>query len=151
MVTSADAQARGTQKGVLDSELWEAGSPVAFYASSSEAASALQMVKFNTTAINVGSGYFPEHGYFRAPKRGVYLFTVSITFGPGPGVGQLVFEGHHRVPVHSAEQRGGSTAATFAMAELQKGERVWFELIQGSVTKGSQPHTAFGGFLIFKT
>ncbi|GAB1298733.1 Multimerin-2 [Apodemus speciosus] len=148
---SADAHARGL-------ELWEAGtppftksSPVAFYASSSEVATALQMVKFNTTSINVGSSYFPQHGYFRAPQRGVYLFAVSITFGPGPGMGQLVFEGHHRVPVYSTEQRGGSTATTFAMAELQKGERVWFELIQGSVTKGSQPGAAFGGFLMFKT
>jgi hypothetical protein len=124
---------------------------VAFYAGSSEGATALQMVKFNTTSINVGSSYFPEHGYFRAPKRGVYLFAVSITFGPGPGMGQLVFEGHHRVPVYSTEQRGGSTATTFAMVELQKGERAWFELIQGSATKGSQPGTAFGGFLMFKT
>ncbi|KAL6082414.1 hypothetical protein STEG23_019443 [Scotinomys teguina] len=151
VVMSAGAHAKGLEKGVLDSEFGEAGSPVAFYASSSEVAIALQMVKFNTTSINVGSSYFPEHGYFRAPRRGVYLFAVSITFGPGPGMGQLVFEGHHRVPVYSTEQRGGNTAATFAMAELQKGERVWFELIQGSVTKGSQPHTAFGGFLLFKT
>lgn len=124
---------------------------MAFYASSSEAAAALQMVKFSTISINVGSSYFPEHGYFRAPQRGVYLFAVSITFGPGPGTGQLVFEGHHRVPVYSTEQRGGNTATTFAMSEMQKGERVWFELIQGSITKGSQPHTAFGGFLVFKT
>ncbi|CAH7355314.1 Mmrn2 [Phodopus roborovskii] len=152
VVMSADAHAKEMEKGVLDSqELWGAGSPVAFYASSSEAATALQMVKFNATSINVGSSYFPEHGYFRAPKRGVYLFAVSITFGPGPGMGQLVFEGHRRVPVYSTEQRGGNTATTFAMVELQKGERVWFELIQGSVAKGSQPHTAFGGFLIFKT
>ncbi|XP_052589928.1 multimerin-2 isoform X3 [Peromyscus californicus insignis] len=151
VVTSAGTRAKGMEKGVLDLELWEAGSPVAFYGSSSEVVTAVQMVKFNTTSINVGSGYFPEHGYFRAPRRGVYWFAVSITFGPGPGVGQLVLEGHRRVPVHSAEQRGGSTATAFAMAELQKGERVWFELIQGSVTKGSQPHAAFGGFLLFKT
>ncbi|KAK7808255.1 hypothetical protein U0070_013937, partial [Myodes glareolus] len=151
VVMSADVHAKGMEKGVLDSELWEAGSPVAFYASSSEAATALQMVKFSTTSINVGSSYFPEHGYFRAPQRGVYFFAVSITFGPGPGMGQLVFEGHHRVPVYSTEQRGGGTATSFAMAEMQKGERVWFELIQGSVTKGSQPHTTFGGFLVFKT
>lgn len=144
VVMSTDAHAKGL-------ELWETGSPVAFYAGSSEGATALQMVKFNTTSINVGSSYFPEHGYFRAPKRGVYLFAVSITFGPGPGMGQLVFEGHHRVPVYSTEQRGGSTATTFAMVELQKGERAWFELIQGSATKGSRPGTAFGGFLMFKT
>ncbi|KAI4555409.1 hypothetical protein MJG53_019099 [Ovis ammon polii x Ovis aries] len=101
--------------------LWEAGYPVAFYASFSEGTTALQIVKFNTAYINVGSSYFPEHGYFRAPERGVYLFAVSIEFGPGPGTGQLVFGGHHRTPVYTTEeQRGGSPATTFAMAELQK-------------------------------
>ncbi|CAI9177752.1 unnamed protein product [Rangifer tarandus platyrhynchus] len=132
--------------------LWDAGSPVAFYASFSEGTTALQTVKFNTAYINVGSSYFPEHGYFRAPERGVYLFAVSIEFGPGPGAGQLVFGGHHRTPVYTTEeQRGGSPATTFAMAELQKGERVWFELTQGSIMKRSPPGTAFGGFLLFKT
>ncbi|XP_059982699.1 multimerin-2 isoform X1 [Lagenorhynchus albirostris] len=132
--------------------LWDAGSPVAFYASFSEGTDALQTVKFNTTYINIGSSYFPEHGYFRASERGVYLFAVSIEFGPGPGTGQLVFGGHRRTPVYTTkEQRGGSPATTFAMAELQKGERVWFELTQGSIMKRSPPGTAFGGFLIFKT
>ncbi|KAK2098238.1 Multimerin-2 [Saguinus oedipus] len=126
-------------------------SPVAFYASSSGGTAALQTVKFNTTHINVGSSYFPEHGYFRAPERGVYLFAASIEFGPGPGTGQLVFGGHHRTPVHTTGQGGGNTATVFAMAELQKGERVWFELTQGSITKRSLLGTVFGGFLIFKT
>lgn len=141
----ADTQVKGPA-------LWWAGSPVAFYASFSEGTAALQTVKFNTTYFNIGSSYFPEHGYFRAPERGVYFFAVSIEFGPGPGTGQLVFGGHHRTPVYTTEeQRGRSTATTFAMAELQKGERVWFELTQGSIIKRSPPGSAFGGFLIFKT
>ncbi|XP_006875978.1 PREDICTED: multimerin-2 [Chrysochloris asiatica] len=132
--------------------LMEADSPVAFYASCSEGTMALRTVKFNTTHINIGSSYFPEHGYFRAPERGVYLFAVSIEFGPGPGTGQLVFGGHRRTAVYaSGEQTDGSMVTAFAMAELQKGERVWFELTQGSVTKRNLPGSAFGGFLIFKT
>ncbi|KAM5241323.1 multimerin-2 isoform 1-T1 [Hipposideros larvatus] len=148
----ADAHVKVPVLGALGAELHKAGSPVAFYASFSEGMSALQTVKFNTTYINTGSSYFPEHGYFRAPERGIYLFAVSIEFGPGPGTGQLVFGGHHRTPVCTTEeQRGGSTTTTFAMAELQKGERVWFELTQGSVIKRSPSGTAFGGFLMFKT
>ncbi|XP_054359204.1 multimerin-2 isoform X2 [Pongo pygmaeus] len=146
-----DTHVTGPVPGALGAALWEAGSPVAFYASFSEGTAALQTVKFNTTYINVGSSYFPEHGYFRAPERGVYLFAVSVEFGPGPGTGQLVFGGHHRTPVCTTGQGSGSTATVFAMAELQKGERVWFELTQGSITKRSLPGTAFGGFLMFKT
>ncbi|XP_003930001.3 multimerin-2 [Saimiri boliviensis] len=146
-----DVRITGPVPGALGTALWEAGSPVAFYASFSGETDALQTVKFNTMHINVGSSYFPEHGYFRAPERGVYLFAASIEFGPGPGTGQLVFGGHHRTPVHTTGQGGGSTATVFAMAELQKGERVWFELTQGSITKRSLQGTVFGGFLLFKT
>ncbi|XP_045424991.1 multimerin-2 isoform X1 [Lemur catta] len=147
----ADAHVTGPVQAALGAELWEAGAPVAFYAGFSEGTAALQTVKFNTTYVNVGSSYFPEHGYFRAPERGVYLFAVTVEFGPGRGTGQLVLGGHRRTPVCTTGQKGGSTATTFAMAELQKGERVWFELTQGSVTKRSLPGTAFGGFLMFKT
>ncbi|KAL4690385.1 hypothetical protein H8957_003895 [Semnopithecus entellus] len=146
-----DTRGTGPVPGALGAALWETGSPVAFYASFSEGTAALQTLKFNSTHINVGSSYFSEHGYFRAPERGVYLFAVSVEFGPGPGTGQLVFGGHHRTPVCTTGQGGGSTATVFAMAELQKGERVWFELTQGSITKRSLPGTAFGGFLMFKT
>lgn len=110
-----------------------------------------QTVKFNATSVNAGSSYFPEHGYFRAPERGVYLFAVSVEFGPGPGTGQLVIGGHHRTPVCTTEQRAGSMATTFALAELQRGERVWFELTQGAVAERSPAGTAFGGFLLFAT
>ncbi|KAM6163761.1 multimerin-2 [Rhynchocyon petersi] len=140
------------QGHALVTDLIKAGSPVAFYASCSEGMSAPKIVKFNTTYINIGSNYFEEYGYFQAPERGVYLFAVSIEFDPGPGTGKLVFGNHHQTPVYTTgDPRSGSTTTTFAMAELQKGERVWFELTQGSVTKRSPPSSAFGGFLIFKT
>uniref|UniRef100_G1PEY3 Multimerin-2 n=1 Tax=Myotis lucifugus TaxID=59463 RepID=G1PEY3_MYOLU len=136
----------------LSTVLLPPGSPVAFYAGFAGGMAAPQTVKFDTAHINVGSSYFAEDGYFRAPERGVYLFAVSIEFGPGPGAGQLVFGGHHQTPIGTAEeQRGGGMATAFAMAELQKGERVWVELTQGSVRKRSPPGTAFGGFLLFKT
>lgn len=147
----SDAHGQVSELGTLKAQLWETGAPVAFYASFSEGTAPLQTLKFNTTYINIGNSYFPKHGYFRAPERGVYLFAVSIEFGPGPGSGQLVFGGHHQTSICTTDgQRGGSTVTTFAMAELQKGERVWFELTQGSVIKRSPSGTAFGGFLIFK-
>ncbi|XP_045426652.1 multimerin-2 isoform X1 [Pipistrellus kuhlii] len=124
----------------------EAGSPVAFYAGSSGGMAAPQTLRFDAAHINVGSSFSPEDGYFRAPERGVYLLAVSIDFGPGPGAGQLVLGGHRRLPI-----AGGGTATAFTMAELQKGERVWVELTQGSVRRRSPPGTAFGGFLLFKT
>ncbi|KAM7072544.1 LOW QUALITY PROTEIN: multimerin-2 [Molossus nigricans] len=148
----AVAPVGGPLRPVPGAELQEAGSPVAFYASLSEEMATLLTVIFDTTYINIGSSYFPGDGYFRAPERGVYLFAVSVEFGPGPGAGQLVIGGHRRTPVCAAEEPSGRrTATTFAMAQLQKGERVWFELTQGSLTTGSPSGTAFGGFLLFRT
>lgn len=40
---------------------------------------------------------------------------------------------------------------TFAIAEMEKGETVCFELLHGSVVKRSPPGTTMGGFLISKT
>ncbi|XP_058527879.1 multimerin-2 [Ochotona princeps] len=131
--------------------LWGTGSPVAFYASSSQGATAPQMVAFDVTSINFGGGYLPQHGYFMAPEHGIYLLVVSVEFGPGPGTGLLVPGGSGRTPVSIAKQRDdGSAATTLALLELQKGERVWLELTQGSITPGTQG-TTFGGFLLFRT
>lgn len=131
--------------------LWGTGSPVAFYASSSQGATAPQMVAFDVASINFGGGYLPQHGYFVAPEHGVYLLVASIEFGPGPGTGLLVPGGSGRTPVSIAKQRDdGSAVTTSALLELQKGERVWLELTHGSITPGTQG-TTFGGFLLFRT
>ncbi|XP_054585158.1 multimerin-2 [Eptesicus fuscus] len=151
----ADAHVNGVNGPVpraLGAERQEAGSPVAFYAGFSGGMAAPQTVRFDAAHINVGSSYFPEDGYFRAPERGVYLLAVSMDFGPGPGAGQLVLGGQRRIPIGGAEEQSGGGAATaFTVAELRKGERVWVELTQGSVRERSPPGTAFGGFLLFKT
>lgn len=151
-VSLEGTQAKGEQEA-LGAGLWGTGSPVAFYASLSDGTgmAAPQTVKFNAVTINTGSSYFPEHGYFQAPEQGVYMFAVSVEFSPGPGTGQLVIGGHHRTPVCTTVQRAGGTATTFAMAELRQGERVWFELTQGTVAQRSPAGTAFGGFLVFSS
>ncbi|XP_068927476.1 multimerin-2 [Petaurus breviceps papuanus] len=132
------------------------GPSVAFYAGFPQGTHGLRRpVKFNATYLNVGDGYSPEHGFFRAPERGIYLIAVSAEFGPGLGEGQLVLGGRLRTSVSSGSEEptgaAGSTAATFAVAELQKGERVWFELTKGSLARRDPSGTALGGFLVFKT
>ncbi|XP_004483269.1 multimerin-2 isoform X1 [Dasypus novemcinctus] len=141
------ARRRDRKRGAPWADSGGKASAVAFYASLAAGTAAPQTVKFNTTLLNAGSSYFPEHGYFQAPERGVYFFAVSVEFGPGPGAGQLVFGGRHRTPVHATEEQ----ATTFAVAQLQKDERVWFELTQGTVTKRNPPGATFGGFLISRT
>ncbi|NXF92540.1 MMRN2 protein, partial [Eubucco bourcierii] len=110
-------------------------------------------LRFNETYLNYGNGYFPEDGYFKAPHKGVYLFVVSVEFSSGPALGQLSFSRGYRRTLSSSQRKtpNGNTMTTFAMAEMEKGERVCFELLQGSVVRRSPPGTTMSGFLIFKT
>ncbi|XP_038599801.1 LOW QUALITY PROTEIN: multimerin-2 [Tachyglossus aculeatus] len=130
----------------------EADSPVAFYTGFSEGTDEPGPVRFNETHVNFGQGYIAEHSCFRAPRRGLYMFTVSAAFQPGPSLGHLVLGRQRRTPVgRGPDQAAGGPAFAFALAELQRGERVWFELAHGSLLKHSPAPTTFGGFLLFKT
>ncbi|XP_074088643.1 multimerin-2 isoform X2 [Macrotis lagotis] len=146
----------GSGRSDHTSKILEEGPSAAFYVGFPQGTHGLRRpVKFNATYLNVGDCYSPEHGFFRAPERGVYLIAVSAEFGPGLGEGQLVLGGRLRTSVSNGSEMpmatGGSTAATFAVAELQKGERVWFELTKGSLARRDPSGTALGGFLVFKT
>ncbi|EMP26536.1 Multimerin-2 [Chelonia mydas] len=135
----------------LVAELLEKDSSVAFYVGFSEEWDEIKALRFNETYLNYGNSYFPEQGYFKAPQNGVYMFVINVKFSAGPALGQLVFSRGNRMTLSSSQETTGSSETTFAMAELKKEERVWFELLQGSIVKRSPPGTTMGGFLIFKT
>uniref|UniRef100_A0A8C5TN84 Multimerin 2 n=1 Tax=Malurus cyaneus samueli TaxID=2593467 RepID=A0A8C5TN84_9PASS len=131
----------------------ERDSLVAFHVGFSERKDKGKTVRFNETYLNYGNSYFSEHGHFKAPHKGVYLFVISVEFGSGPALGQLSFSRGYKRTLSSSQRKTphGNTMTTFAMAEMEKGETVCFELLQGSVVKRSPPGTTMGGFLISKT
>ncbi|KFP40792.1 Multimerin-2, partial [Chlamydotis macqueenii] len=140
-------------RNTMQTELLEKDSLVAFHVGFSERKDKEKTLRFNETYLNYGNSYFPEHGYFKAPHKGVYLFVISVEFSSGPALGQLSFSSGYKKPLSSSQRKtpNGNTMTTFAMAEMEKGEKVCFELLQGSVVKRSPPGTTMGGFLIFKT
>ncbi|XP_061229715.1 multimerin-2 isoform X2 [Neopsephotus bourkii] len=142
-----------TGRNTVQTELLGKDSLVAFHVGFSEAKDTEKTLKFNETYLNYGNSYFPEHGYFKAPHKGVYLFVISVEFSSGSALGQLSFSSGYKRPLSSNQRKtaNGNTMTTFAMAEMEKGEKVCFELLQGSVVKRSPPGTTMGGFLIFKT
>ncbi|NXP26176.1 MMRN2 protein, partial [Scytalopus superciliaris] len=126
---------------------------VAFHVGFSEGKDKEKTVRFNETYFNYGNSYFPEHGHFKAPHKGIYLFVISVEFSSGPALGQLSFSRGYKRTLSSSQRKtpNGNTMTTFAMAEMEKGETVSFELLQGSLVKRSPPGTTMGGFLISKT
>ncbi|KAI1231675.1 hypothetical protein IHE44_0007753 [Lamprotornis superbus] len=137
----------------LQTELVEKDSLVAFHVGFSERKDKEKTVRFNETYLNYGNSYFSEHGHFKAPHKGVYLFVISVEFSSGPALGQLSFSRGYKRTLSSSQRKTpqGNTVTSFAMAEMEKGETVCFELLQGSVVKRSPPGTTMGGFLISKT
>ncbi|NXC89669.1 MMRN2 protein, partial [Cercotrichas coryphoeus] len=140
-------------RNTLQTELVEKDSLVAFHVGFSERKDKEKTVRFNETYLNYGNSYFSEHGHFKAPHKGVYLFVISVEFSSGPALGQLSFSRGYKRTLSSSQRNTphGNTVTSFAMAEMEKGETVCFELLQGSVVKRSPPGTTMGGFLISKT
>ncbi|NXQ33112.1 MMRN2 protein, partial [Alaudala cheleensis] len=140
-------------RNTVQTELVEKDSLVAFHVGFSERKDKEKTVRFNETYLNYGNSYFSEHGHFKAPHKGVYLFVISVEFSSGPALGQLSFSRGYKRTLSSSQRKSpyGNTMTTFALAEMEKGETVCFELLQGSVVKRSPPGTTLGGFLIAKT
>ncbi|NXK61852.1 MMRN2 protein, partial [Sylvietta virens] len=140
-------------RNIVQTELVEKDSLVAFHVGFSERNDKEKTVRFNETYLNYGNSYFSEQGHFKAPHKGVYLFVISVEFSSGPALGQLSFSRGYKRTLSSSQRKfpHGNTMTTFALAEMEKGETVCFELLHGSVVKRSPPGTTMGGFLISKT
>ncbi|XP_029465197.1 multimerin-2 isoform X2 [Rhinatrema bivittatum] len=141
-----------SKQNKLSEKLFGKDSSVAFYAGLSDGANHTKVLQFNELYLNYGKGYFPEGGVFKAPYSGVYMFVISVEFGSGPAVGQLVLGSQQNIMLYASKKKQLHEGLTrFAVVQLKEAEEVWFELMQGSVVKRSPPGTVMGGFLIFKT
>ncbi|KAM9323771.1 multimerin-2 [Gastrophryne carolinensis] len=147
---------KGKKQGV---EKWQSdttsiphqGTPVAFSSWFSKGAEGSSMIKFNDVVLNYGNVFSPEDGHFTAPYSGVYAFAISVDFVPGNARAYLFFGGRQMLIFHnSSPQPAESLKQQFAIVELKKDDKVWLELLQGSIKKDVQG-TSLSGFLIFKT
>ncbi|KAM4030967.1 multimerin-2 [Anomaloglossus baeobatrachus] len=124
---------------------------VAFSAGFSSGAEGSNMIRFSNIHLNYGDVFSSDDGHFTAPYSGVYAFSISVDFGISKGLGHLVFGGRHRIALqNSSTGPAESLKHQFAVVELKKEEKVWFELFQGSIKKNTLG-TSLSGYLIFKT
>ncbi|XP_063163808.1 multimerin-2 [Candoia aspera] len=133
----------------INAEILEAGMAVAFYVRYAEDKE--EQLVFNRTYLNYGGGYSHEHGYFKASHSGVYMVAVSAEFPPGPALGQLVFSNGDRMTLINNKKSSGDYTTLFALVELEKGDLMWFELVQGAAVRQNSVGLSMAGFLLFKT
>ncbi|XP_048419503.1 multimerin-2a isoform X2 [Stegostoma tigrinum] len=128
-------------------------SDVAFYVGLSNNSGTDLPLKFDQIFLNYGDAYSVEKGYFRAPLKGIYVFAATVEFSHGLGLSYLSVDGIHTITLHSSRKKHqhNNLAWGYAILQLNKGQLVWIEVIQGIASQRTPPETTFGGFLLFKT
>ncbi|XP_047668188.1 multimerin-2a isoform X3 [Tachysurus fulvidraco] len=101
-------------------------------------------VVFKTTSTNHGQTYSPETGTFRAPTTGVYLFMLTLDFGPGPSLAQLKIGEKVAAAVYQNMREPAGPATRHCLLYLQQGEEIHLELIQGTLKQ----ENTFTGLLL---
>lgn len=122
-----------------------------FAASIKDAVNTPGIVVFDTTSLNHGQMYSPETGTFRAPTAGVYLFVLTLDFGPGPSLAQLKKGKEVVVSVHQSMRKESGSATRHCLLQLKQGEEIHLELVQGTLEHGKPEENTFTGLLLQHT
>ncbi|XP_052006485.1 multimerin-2a isoform X2 [Xyrauchen texanus] len=125
-------------------------SPFMFLASSADGVDVSGAVIFQNVILNHGQTYFPKTGIFRAPTSGVYLFVVTLDFGPGPSLVQLKRGGDVAASLRQTQRKFGAPATRVSILQLDQGEELQLELVQGTLERNPQDNT-FAGLLMLQT
>ncbi|MGH0178089.1 UNVERIFIED_CONTAM: hypothetical protein FKN15_076596 [Acipenser sinensis] len=147
---SGAAVKRNTKDTWLDTHV-PLDPPVVFLASILKVSNQTRAAMFKRAVLNTWQCYSPETGVFTAPARGLYLFTLSLDFGPGPVLGQLMRGRVLVARLHQNHKKPVGPLTRVCLLELVRGEQVRLELLQGSLERGSQADNTFGGVLLFRT
>lgn len=122
-----------------------------FVASNRDGANTPGTVVFETMSVNHGQMYSPETGTFRAPAAGDYLFVLTLDFGSGPSLAQLKRGEEVAASLHQRTGKPSGPASRVCFLQLQQGEEVHVELVQGTLEHGKPKENIFAGLLLRQT
>ncbi|XP_048060677.1 multimerin-2a isoform X4 [Megalobrama amblycephala] len=126
-------------------------SPIMFLASSTEGSNGSGTILFESVALNHGQLYSPKTGIFRAPTSGVYLFVVTLDFGPGLSLAQLKRGGEVAASLRQNPRKLGAPATRVCILQMEQGEELLLELVQGTIERNNPQDNTFAGLLILQT
>ncbi|XP_067278648.1 multimerin-2a [Pseudorasbora parva] len=126
-------------------------SPIMFLASSPEGANGSGTILFENVALNHGQLYSTKTGIFRAPTSGAYLFVVTLDFGPGPSLVQLKRGGEVAASLRQNPRKLGAPATRVCILQMEQGEELRLELVQGTIERNNPQDNTFAGLLMLQT
>ncbi|KAL3860271.1 hypothetical protein ACJMK2_010414 [Sinanodonta woodiana] len=117
-----------------------------------------QHVVFDNVILNVGDGYNPLHGVFRAPVSGTYQFSLALSEPINGGQYHVAIKKGKSATVIGYLYVDPSTVwvlrSTSVLTHLEVGEDVWVACIWGEthIVGGTDDiykyHSHFSGFLV---
>ncbi|VDI44093.1 Hypothetical predicted protein [Mytilus galloprovincialis] len=136
-------------------------SSVAFSASlinHQENLSVYQKIRFDYVITNVGSGYNPVTGVFKATVTGLYFFTVVIMSHATEDIEtQIVKNGIQIVNTYSGDSTTWNQGSQSVVLQLTAGDNVYIQIQNnkgvndGNIRIFGQSWSSFSGFLIANT
>ncbi|XP_043111341.1 multimerin-2a [Puntigrus tetrazona] len=126
-------------------------SPIMFLASTTDGANGSGTVLFESVTLNHGQLYSSKTGTFRAPTSGAYLFVVTLDFGPGPSLAQLKRGGEVAASLRQNPRKLGSPATRVCILQMEQGEELSLELVQGTIERNNPRENTFAGLLMLQT
>ncbi|PVD38901.1 hypothetical protein C0Q70_01526 [Pomacea canaliculata] len=112
---------------------------------------------FDTAAFNIGNGYDPATGIFRAPYAGEYVFHIKILSASNNGIRLDVVTTPNNAIITTTEvwvHPDREVATAQSMVHLSAGQQVW---VLGYPTNMNPPltqlwgliYSSFSGFLLY--
>ncbi len=126
-------------------------SPIMFLASTAEGSDGSGSVLFESVSLNHGQLYSPKTGTFLVPTSGVYLFVVTLDFGPGPSLVQLKRGGEVVASLRQNQRKLGAPATRVCILQMEQGEELRLELLQGTIERNNPQDNTFAGLLMLQT
>ncbi|KAG9275549.1 multimerin-2 [Astyanax mexicanus] len=126
-------------------------SALMFLASWKEGVNQSGTVVFEMVSLNRGQMYSPTTGIFRAPTSGVYLFVLTLDFGPGPSLAHLKRGEEVAATLHQSQRKPAGPATRVCLLQLEQDEELQLQMVQGTLEQSNPQDNTFAGLLILQT
>lgn len=130
----------------------QSDNPLAFISSTKSGSSKDGPLIFEDTLLDRGQMYSASTGMFRAPVRGLYLFVMTLDFGPGASLARLIRgEGVVAASLHQSQRKPMGPSTRVCLLLLEPGEQLYIELSQGTLDGSNPQDNTFTGLLLYQT